>query len=221
MASCTISARRSTSVTRRVPPRRSMIPIRDKRLSSLVTASRCVLTRLAISTWVGAGTMRALLPSLGPKSRQPQQLSLNAVVHGQCAELVDPRGEGPNRLGKSRQQGIGQPRFRLEQFPERRCRHRGDQAIGARLHAGRPRAAVNGGEFAENLARAHLPEAHGLAHGRIDGYPDFAEHDEEDIVRLVEIVEDGLPRRIVFPGTTPLDSLDRVGRKRRAGSRSL
>ena len=40
---------------------------RDSRFSSRVTASRCVLTRLAISVCVGAGAMRALLPALGAK----------------------------------------------------------------------------------------------------------------------------------------------------------
>jgi hypothetical protein len=38
--------------------------MRDRRVSSRVTASRCVLTRLAISVWVGTGEMRTHLPSL-------------------------------------------------------------------------------------------------------------------------------------------------------------
>lgn len=50
-----------------VPPWRSMMPIRDRRLSSRVTASRWVLTRLAISAWVGAGLRHAPLPSFGAR----------------------------------------------------------------------------------------------------------------------------------------------------------
>jgi hypothetical protein len=54
-------------MTSSASPRRVTRPIRDRRLNSRVTASRWVLTRLAISTWVGAGTIRALFPSRGAK----------------------------------------------------------------------------------------------------------------------------------------------------------
>jgi len=55
VASWIISARRSTSLTSSESPRRSIMPICNRRLNSRVTASRCVLTRLAISTCVALG----------------------------------------------------------------------------------------------------------------------------------------------------------------------
>ena len=60
-----------------------------------MTASRWVLTRLAISVWVGAGAMRADFPPGSASLANLKQFGLNAIAYGKRAELVDAGRQRP------------------------------------------------------------------------------------------------------------------------------
>src|SRR5262245_58384932 len=84
-----------------------------------------------------------------------------------------------------------------------------------RFDACRPRTSINGRELTEKLASRHLAKAYGLTQGRVDGDANFAQGQEEHVIRGVEIIENRLSRRVALPDAAPFDLLDR--RRREVG----
>src|SRR4029450_10669582 len=107
--------------------------------------------------------------------------------------------------------GLCHARLRLQQLAKSCAGHRCDEAARSCLHTCRSRAAADRGELAENFAGGQLAKAYRLSDRRIDRDADFAEHDEEHVIRSIEIADDRLARCIAPPSAAPLDPVERVG----------
>src|SRR4029079_18205573 len=99
----------------------------------------------------------------------------------------------------------------MKDLAESCARHRRDEAARSCLHTCRSRAAVDRGELAENFAGGQLAKANCLSDRRIDRDADFAEHDEEYVIRSIEIAHDRLARCVTPPDAASLDPVERVG----------
>jgi hypothetical protein len=92
---------------------------------------------------------------------------LDAIIYGEGAEFVYPFRKRPDIADEFSDKRLPYGWLSLQQPPECRSRHRGDEAVGLRLNASTPGVAIDCGVLAEYGAGTQITKAHGLAGGNI------------------------------------------------------
>ena len=184
---------RATSVITSAPRRRSIRPLRASALSSRVTASRCVLIRLAISAWVGTGVIVAVLPLGLPVMRKAQQLGMNPVPHRQHVELHNAIRQSADQADEILHHVGGNAGVVMQKLSRNFSAGNAASTVSLSATNGcRARQTIDRGEFAKAGSGRKICKGNFLSGGRIDGHAHLAGNDEIDVACLVFMAENEL-----------------------------